>query len=440
MPDLLDMFEQLEFTIELLLAEMLFVVGARRKAHGYVMTVVLVLIMCGISLALPYEAVIGAMGEWGIMLRCWFLLALSIAGMCICNELIPARAVLYGVAAYTVQNMAFAIHECLKVIWPQFCHRDMSECVRLVSIVIIYSVVYVLAERLVIRQIRGTESMIDPWREALLVTGMLLIVTVLSTFTHNRQPQDVLLLRSLSIIGCIMGLAVAVEMQQRISLQMQMQVMHQQEHIRENYYENLRRNMDEVNLRCHDFKHQLAGYRNGRNEVHIPEEELQRLEEGINIYDSFAKTGNEALDVILTEKALICQKEQIRFTYMADSRELDSIESRDIYNLFGNALDNAIEAVCKIDQPQKRIINLTALRQGAFLEILISNYCQEQPLIIDGLPQTTKDDSLFHGYGLRSILRIAERYGGEMHIRNENDIFELQIVFPLPIRDVESAE
>ena len=50
----------------------------------------------------------------------------------------------------------------------------------------------------------------------------------------------------------------------------------------------------------------------------------------------------------------------------------------------------------------------------------------------NGLPVTTKEDKSVHGYGMLSMKMLAEKYGGELFVSVEGDMFDLDIIFPLP--------
>lgn len=103
----------------------------------------------------------------------------------------------------------------------------------------------------------------------------------------------------------------------------------------------------------------------------------------------------------------------------------------DLSALFGNALDNAIEGVKKLDDPEKRLIHLSVARQKGFLRIRAEN-CYAGGLDLNaGMPATTKQDKRCHGFGLKSIQAIAAKYGGSMTIGSKDGWFELRILFPV---------
>ena len=185
-----------------------------------------------------------------------------------------------------------------------------------------------------------------------------------------------------------------------------------------------------VNQKYHDLKHQIQILRRTESE----EEKnayLDQMEEEIKTYEARNKTGNRVLDIILTTKSLQCQKQGISLTCVAEGEELSFMRPMDISALFGNALDNAIESVRKIADPDKRLIHVSVQRQKGFLRIRIENCFEGKIRFENGMPVTSKKDSAFHGYGTKSIRRIAESYGGSMTIHTEGDWFELRVLIPL---------
>ena len=146
------------------------------------------------------------------------------------------------------------------------------------------------------------------------------------------------------------------------------------------------------------------------------------------IYDSHVNSGNDAVDLILTEKMLVCQKYQIIFSYMIEGEKLDFMSTSDTYALFGNAIDNAIESLQKAPV-EKRTMMLRVEAHGEILHFHLDNYCENLPEFVDGLPQTTKTDHNYHGFGTRSISYIAEKYGAHLTMCTSDQHFILDILF-----------
>ena len=152
----------------------------------------------------------------------------------------------------------------------------------------------------------------------------------------------------------------------------------------------------------------------------------------ISVYDTSLKTGNEALDILLMEKSLTCLNKGIKLTTMADGKAISFMEETEIYSLLGNALDNAIESLEKVKEEEKKVMGLIIKNAGEFASIHLYNYCEKKPKFKDGLPLTTKDNhKLDHGYGVKSMRLIVEKYGGSLSASYEKETFNLDMLVPL---------
>ena len=118
-------------------------------------------------------------------------------------------------------------------------------------------------------------------------------------------------------------------------------------------------------------------------------------------------------------------------TAMCDGEKLDFMPAHEIYALFGNILDNGIEAVRALPDADMRVIKLKIIAQNEMLSIRQQNYTTSPLAFAGGLPQTTKNDKKLHGYGVKSIDRIVKSYGGGCIFSTEDDIFTLDILLPL---------
>ena len=114
---------------------------------------------------------------------------------------------------------------------------------------------------------------------------------------------------------------------------------------------------------------------------------------------------------------------------MADGKQLDFINEQDIYSMFGNIVDNAVEAAEKLGDDEK-VVGLSVKRIKNFVFVNVYNFYKGEIKFVDGLPVTTKNDEINHGYGMKSVKMIAEKYGGELKVTAENGIFNTDLVFP----------
>ena len=193
-------------------------------------------------------------------------------------------------------------------------------------------------------------------------------------------------------------------------------------------HELAKETIDMINIKCHDLKHQISALKTMDSTER--KKSIEELEKSVLIYDSTAKTGNDALDVVLMEKMLICDKYNIKFSYIIDGAKLSAMSTPDIYSLFGNAIDNAIEQVIK-EEDDKRIISLRVRAENNMLFIHMDNYCSNEVAFENGKPITSKQDKAFHGFGIRSIEYITKKYNGDLNMSCANNTFVLNIMLPI---------
>lgn len=231
---------------------------------------------------------------------------------------------------------------------------------------------------------------------------------------------------------CIVLLYLEGEMFKKSHIRQELEVMnllYQKE--REQYF-LAKENIELINQKCHDLKHQIRALRKGDKEE--LDKYLKDIENSVEIYEAIVKTGNEVFDTILTEKSLHCRARQIQVSCVADGSQMDFIDTIDLYTLLGNAMDNAIEAVEQFKEPEKRQIDVMIFRQQNFLVIHIMNPLPGALVYKDGLPVTTKEDKGFHGFGLRSIKMIVKKYEGFLRVSEEDGCFSLKMIIPIPMK------
>lgn len=434
----------LEFLLELLLAEVLYLYGVPTRKRFLLRMSVPLTASVLVSLIFSYEW----LGSWlteplfsiGLILRFLMLLVISVFGICFAFQCSGYQAFLWGVCSYIVQNMAFSAAEILNVGWELCTGRVMSHMAYVGVKCLVFPAVYAVIWRLYVHRIRQATDRLEIWKASALGAGMLFLVIALSSRGHNLEAADRLWFRVMEVLGCVLGYIIVVELLKNRRLEAELGAIRSQMALQASHYERIRADIEATNIRCHDVRHLIAQVRRKLEDNGLEcEETLNTLEETVNVYDQVAKTGNPTLDTVLTEKAVLCAREGIRFTYMADSERLRLLSDDDLYCLFGNALDNAIRAAEQVKDPERRVIHLTALSKGAFLTINVCNYFDGILTLKEGLPVTTQDAASGHGYGMKSIRMIAQQHGGNLEVSCDHGIFDLNIVLPLAAAETKTG-
>ncbi|MDO4285476.1 MAG: ATP-binding protein [Eubacteriales bacterium] len=192
------------------------------------------------------------------------------------------------------------------------------------------------------------------------------------------------------------------------------------------YYRERAAQEERVRSIYHDLKNHLLVLENRQNT-----EETRRMSETLRAqienYEDYVHTGNEFLDLILKDKAAKAREKQIDFSALVDFKGMDFIEPLDISTIFGNAIDNAIEASESLPQ-EERLITLRSERIRDMLMISIENNTAPgaQPAGV-----TTKKDRFAHGFGIPNIKKAVEKYDGQCRFRQKEGTYRLNILIPL---------
>jgi hypothetical protein len=135
-------------------------------------------------------------------------------------------------------------------------------------------------------------------------------------------------------------------------------------------------------------------------------------------------THNFVMNYLLNRKVQICHDEKIRVKCMV-SGTIDGITDIDIYILAGNLLDNAIEAASKADKP---FISILICGNEECLYFEISNTLQPQALQNNPELKSTKKNPAGHGYGIRNVKDIVNKYNGTIEFNSDRkEIFSCYV-------------
>lgn len=342
----------------------------------------------------------------------------------------PWPALFCATAGYTMQNLASGWEVLLESLDPSLA----LPLVHLIPPVLVYVTCYLVF----VRKIHGESlrlvqdrSMIAMFAVvSLAVIGFDLVVKDVSA--GGVSAQNAVLLRVAHSLVCVFVLFAEYEILYVSQLRSEGLAMAHMLAERERQYERARDTIDQINVKCHDIRHWIRHYESTPGAPPVDPQALEDIAREVNVYDTAVKTGNETLDIILTEKSMLCEREGIRLSCIADGLALGFMRPADLYALFGNALDNAIESAEAETGPERRLISLGVRRRGDMAVVNVENYVSRPLKFRDGLPLTTKEDVSQHGFGMRSMRLIVERYGGSLQASVEGDVFSLSALVPIP--------
>lgn len=360
------------------------------------------------------------------------LFGLSIGALFLCFDEQPVTVLFGCVAGYALQNIGVIINNLEGVVFPEYKFISLSPItwqgivMWVTCYLITYALVYILFARSmkdyaeVARYNSGATMILF-----FIVIGVAVIVRGWSSSYAFESTTLFVLMSICNICCCFVVLFMqfmfsrwAIIRQENIAIRYMSEMKLKQ-------YEFMKENIDIINLKCHDIKHWLLALENGG--VNIDKNYIDKLHQSVSFYDSGFETGNAALDTVLSDKNLYCVKNNIQLSAIADGKLLSFMDIADIYSLFGNALDNAIEYAMTLEE-EKRVIKLSVSSSGSLVGVVVKNYYEGEEVKSDTVLRTSKRDKFYHGYGVKSMKNIAEKYGGSFAVNTNDNEFVVSIL------------
>lgn len=310
---------------------------------------------------------------------------------------------------------------------------------RIGELIFVYGLVYTAIYFMERRLRKDIEELRITCRELLSVFVIVLMVYSVSNMSYvdpkwlfsSAMSRDIFIIRTLTDL-CGLCLLYAYHIQVRaMQMRFEMDTLQNIMEMQYKSYQMSQDNIDMVNQKYHDLKHQITLLK-AETETEKSMEYLEQMELEIKSYEAQNKTGNKVLDAVLTVKSMACQSKGIELKCVVEGALLFFMDDMDVSALFGNMLDNAIESVEKLPDERMRLIRLYVVREKQFLRICTENYCTEQIRFKKGMPVTTKKDKRLHGFGMKSIQSTVRKYDGSVMTALDSNWFEVKILIPIP--------
>lgn len=427
-----------DFMQLMLLSTLVFLLPLNKRKHWKRRFLAAVFFALALGVTLTMIAITSGWTFWISSIYYPAPLAASVLIFLLCSKGTVQDAV-YGMGcAYAVQHIAFCI---VTVLWGEQ-HLYGATPFLMAESWLVQGGVAAVCWFLFARRLPVNGSYAVSWHKAALNTGIIIFIAMVL----NRIVRQVwqvsgsdsaamvyAICLTYDLFGCLFILLLQLGQRRELTLRAAIDVERGLRLQAQEQYRTSRQNIDIINRKCHDLKHQVSALRLVRSPEER-EDSLREIERQVIIYDTAAQTGNEVLDTVLTEKGLLCEQDGISWSCMADGSVLNFISPVDLYVLLGNALDNAIEGSRTIPNPERRVVRLSVRREHGAAFIQVENYYDHTLNGEGGMFQTTKENHLDHGFGLRSIRSVTEQYGGTLDIETEHGKFLLSILIPLPFR------
>lgn len=363
------------------------------------------------------------------VMRCIGCVSMAVI-LYVCWDISRSVAIYNGIWALSFWQITSEFWKAEReLLWQWIPQNPQMDCL---NMILLFTVSYIVCAQTVGRWMPvDRKKHIGPRQlfSAILIFFMIEILAFLPALRNPKMDDMNSAFLYLSQIICIFILYLQNELFKKSEIKQELALMNLLLKKEQEQYQLSKENIALINQKCHDLKHQIRALRKVRVEEY--DQYLNEVEDHVRIYESMIQTGNEVFDTILTEKSLYCKDRGIRVSCVADGSQMDFINTVDLYSILGNAMDNAIEAVEKFEELEKRQIDVMIYREQNFLIMNFINPIPERLQFQEDFPVTTKGDKNLHGFGLRSIRYIVKQYDGYVNISDADGCFSLKILIPI---------
>ena len=213
----------------------------------------------------------------------------------------------------------------------------------------------------------------------------------------------------------------------------QLELLHNQLELEQQYHVILLDKHQRFQTLRHDMKQNFGNIAGLIKNQHYDDAlQYAQLQSGDLATVSVIDTGQPLLDTIITTKEEQAKQIGARIeSYVSADWNRITIAMNDLASLCGNALNNALEAVTQIPQLEQRKIWCNITQEASYLHIVIRNTTAHDVKIVDNDIATTKKDNALHGYGLKIIRSIIEKYEGTYTLQYRDNLFTLRVILPV---------
>jgi sensor histidine kinase YesM len=346
-------------------------------------------------------------------------------------------AIFHSIALVVIQTIAEVISVYLISL---FLHITSAETINnhFESGVIISRIIYFLFSVL-LSNFSSRESNHKNWGKwfvlSLLPIGSAYSILVFKTLIENIDmdfKQNILNISALCVLLLVNIIIYFVYERAESDNQklVEYELINQKNTIDMQYLSLLEKKSEQMQILTHDYKNHIQtiaamstspdvkSYLNGI---------LGEIEEN----NSIAKTKNKILDIILNKYVEICNDKGISFSTETISENLSFMDGNDLSAMFNNMLDNAVESA-EISQGKTISLQISS-SMNSYCKIVLINSCDHEPNEKDGKLLSTKKRPNFHGYGTKSIMKIVNKYSGDLQWYYNKKAFEFKLIIAIPI-------
>ncbi|MCM1155837.1 MAG: GHKL domain-containing protein [Ruminococcus flavefaciens] len=197
-------------------------------------------------------------------------------------------------------------------------------------------------------------------------------------------------------------------------------------------YQSISDNFDKQKRKTHEYKNQISCIESllDKKQYSKLEEYVKKIYGSLNNEPDAINTNNVIVNAILNTKYQEAEAKGIVFVFRVNDLSELKIKDEDVVTILANLLNNAIEA-CETCE-DKKVIKFKFVKEDDMIIIAVKNTFHYDVVYENGEIKSTKTSGGDeHGVGIKNVLKIIEKYGGEYVIEDKNKEFSFSIIIPV---------
>lgn len=258
------------------------------------------------------------------------------------------------------------------------------------------------------------------------------LITLSRDFPGIQMQEQKLMLLCVCCIWlmCLIMYFIVQQMSKDNQTKLEYELMKEKEKYSKESMEIIKRSNEELREFKHDLKNYLLPLQEAMETMSQSEmiKSWKKINQKIEDVQTLIQTGNSYVDSMINTKITLARSEKVdvKCTILSKMEGIDDLE---FCSVFGNLMDNAIEAERKVTEKKEIIIFVE--EQMGYLRLEIQNKIEKSVLNENSSLNTTKKDTSSHGIGHKSVKRTMQKIGGALKYYETGDLFCAEAVFPI---------
>lgn len=334
-----------------------------------------------------------------------------------CEVLLVVMTIFEGLAALIIDFM-------LNILDINIVNMTMRECIEIMfSKILIIFAYYMIANRFFIKNISVNKTLYAI-NFIVFVYSFFNMLIIAEAFQQGETNLYLIINMGCIILAVLFLLHFIKIANEKNILEYEYKMLEKQTDIQYKYYLEQEKKYNKTVQILHDVNKHITTieqlYANGN--IENANEYTRKIVETLKPLIPTRYIGNPILDILLTDKKILANEKIIDFDIKIDNIDINFVDSVDLITIFGNLLDNAIEACEYIDTQRKIILELEQHRE--MLVIRIKNTYKDIKWK-NGVPISEKGKE--RGIGLNNVKRCIEKYDGTINFKEKDNYFVVDI-------------